>query len=647
MLKLKSVSIRNWGWIRQTELEFPTHGLVLVLGNNTVDTHGKLESVGSGKTLIGEALSRALVGVNGRFTNLGWFANERHGSKDLLVQVKAELNGEPLSVDLGYKCAELSRTGEGFRFQHGTRDVVQRSHVDLTKAELYRALRITPELAEWSVFVDGDKLAFQRLSEKSAVELLMTALEQPPWTCYQEHALKVAGTFKTEVSQARASHDEARRAVAESDSAIQEAQETVRRCTAEFEAAEAALAETVAADTQRLAQLSSTMRELEESKLSIKRQIRSLEDACAVEYAKLDAALNKCTAALAAASRERETALEAKVEARSKSRAARNELTKLETAPAECPTCLRPLDKISQTALDAARDHAQRADDAYRAAERAFDVLDQKCRDADEAKTKAREKLDRQNVKGKVKKLSADYDDAELELSRLDQRHQRLSLALSQQRGPDRRDLTAAEAVLAERQGAAERARSRVATSASVLAEAEAALKVVQYWAEAFGPTGIPNMILRRTLDPLNSVSRRLAAALTGGTVGVSYDTTRELASGKDRAELVIKVANQLGSKRPEGGSKGESGLVNLIVAETLAEVGRVSSRVGYVWYDEVVKSQDATVRGNIYSYLKQKANEKGILIFVVDHHKESVNWADHVLLVEKNAAGTTARWVT
>ena len=63
-LKLKRVSIRNWMKFRAIDIEFPEKGLVLVQGVNTA-SGGALLSVGSGKTGIGEAISRTLLGVPG------------------------------------------------------------------------------------------------------------------------------------------------------------------------------------------------------------------------------------------------------------------------------------------------------------------------------------------------------------------------------------------------------------------------------------------------------------------------------------------------------------------------------------------------------------------------------------------------------
>jgi hypothetical protein len=103
----------------------------------------------------------------------------------------------------------------------------------------------------------------------------------------------------------------------------------------------------------------------------------------------------------------------------------------------------------------------------------------------------------------------------------------------------------------------------------------------MDYWNVAFSPYGIPNMVLREALAPLNAEARRISTTMTGGTIEVVYSTTRELASGMEKAQLNIEVNNLLGSQDLAGSSKGECGLTNFIISETLCNVGQVVRRSG------------------------------------------------------------------
>src|SRR6267142_458332 len=109
-LRLKSIEIRNWMKVKTARIEFPEKGLVLVIGSNLA-ADGKLQSVGAGKTALGEALSRTLLGVAGRYTHLGYFLSD-DSKGDMYVRVDAELLREPFVVEMGFRCKELVGEGE-------------------------------------------------------------------------------------------------------------------------------------------------------------------------------------------------------------------------------------------------------------------------------------------------------------------------------------------------------------------------------------------------------------------------------------------------------------------------------------------------------------------------------------------------------
>ena len=170
--------------VREQEIEFPSQGLVFVSG---VDESTQFESIGSGKTSLGEALCIAVCGIRGRYATLGHYSTNEKGNT--LVRVEGNFQDKDLTIEMGYKYKEMSKTGEGLRFTLGD-TLISRSHVDLTRDELSQTLGITPEVALWSVYVDGDRLDFSSLSQTQAVELMMSALGQPSWSTYYDKAKK-------------------------------------------------------------------------------------------------------------------------------------------------------------------------------------------------------------------------------------------------------------------------------------------------------------------------------------------------------------------------------------------------------------------------------------------------------------------------
>jgi DNA repair exonuclease SbcCD ATPase subunit len=647
-LKIRRIRLRNWMTTKDSEIEFPEKGLVLVLGNNPA-SGGKMQSVGSGKTSVGEALARALAGVSGRFTNLGHYSSDDAGNKDMYVKVDTELHGKPFIVEMGYKCAELSKTGEGLRFTYADQPPVERGHINETRQEIISALNITPDLAAWTVYIDGDRLKFNRMSERDSVGLLMTALRQPSWEDISKRVAKMSSDAKMTVQQHKGMLDHHQREQVQTTDAIRQAKRDLESEAARLAEAEKQM-ESQASKTQeeinfRVAQIAKlTARQKE-----VKAKIKMLEDQYQVAHATAEKQKSSLQTKISDIQLGRGKFVEQRATAQTIKSTLERGLRDMESVPANCPTCNRPWNKAhgaeeikaqqakiasQETAVKSAVTSLSRLDEEVKEIRQQIDKVSA----ADTGKAQHQESVT----------LSYEYEENERQVTSINTDISRLSLRLQTlKQGPDRSRLASHEAILNERTTKAAQTKANLEKTSTELAEAEELVKVLSYWAEAFGPTGIPNLILSEAIKSLNQIAKRVSTLMTGGTIEVVYDTSRTLASGKSSSELVIHVNNKIGSKRLEGSSKGESGLTNLIIAETLAEVGSISSRVGFRFYDEVLSNQDSVVRQSILSYLKDTAQRLGILIFVVDHSADAANYADYVLVAEKTLDGTSYYWKT
>jgi DNA repair exonuclease SbcCD ATPase subunit len=645
-LKIKRIRLRNWMTTRQAEIEFPEKGLVLVLGNNLA-SEGAMDSVGSGKTGVGEALARALADVTGRYADLGRYSTDQVGNKDMYVQVDTLLHGKPFNVEMGYKCKELSRTGEGLRYTYGDQPAVERGHIRETRQEIISAMNITPELAEWTVYIDGDKLKFNRMSERDAVGLLMTALRQPSWEGINQRVVKLVNDARSTVQQHKAMLEHHQRESVQIVDAIDRAKKDLAAIQVQIAAAEKQMAAQAAQTQEELNFRATEIARLTARQKEVRKQIKALED----QYQVAHATAEKKKAALLTQISEiqlgRGKFVEQRAAAATRKQTHQQKLNEMKAVPVNCPTCKRPWNQAHGEAEIKAQELKITAQDScIREAVAELTKLD------DQVKA-IRQQIESISASDEGKKqheqsvtLSYEYEDNEKGIASTNADISRLSLRLQTlQQGPDRSRLESYAAILNERVLKASEIKTNLEETATELAEAEELFKVLSYWAEAFGPTGIPNLILSEAIKPLNEIARRVSKLMTGGTIEVVYDTSRKLASGRTSSELVVQVNNKIGSKRLEGSSKGESGLTNFIIAETLAEVGSISSRVGFRWYDEVLNSQDPKVRQSILSYLKDLAARLGILVFVVDHHAETANYADYVLIAEKTAEGTSYYW--
>lgn len=641
-LNLKSIYLRNWMKYSEAAVEFPESGIVVVTGAN-VASGGKLLSVGAGKTGLGEAVSRALFGVAGRFANLRQFSTDRKG--DTYIKMEAVLLGKPLVVEMGYKCAEMNPEAEALRFHYNDK-TVERGRIQETRTELSQLIGVSTQLAEWTVFIDGDKLKFDRMSEQSTVELLMAALNQPPWTDYHEKAKGTLHHFKQVKAESHARKNEAQRRVSAANDDVLTAETVLSTEKRNYQTR----LKQVEAERRReqalLAKLNESVSVSKQRRAAIVEEVKALVEADAEKAQQAEIRRNEIQDALHELQAQRDTLVQEQSNASSSYSTVNRHLTTLKSEPKECPTCGKPWDRAHSD------EEIQKQTSAVMACRLAWQAATKALNDHDAVIKNTRKQLSEaeaalKSVDNKEAVNALRDEDVELEKAMTNMLHDahQAELSLQKLEKTDDSDVKTAEGTLKERKRVVAEAERAVSEAVEAVTEAEASLKVIEYWTRAYSPVGIPNMILEEAIAPLNHEAKRVSSMMTGNTIEVAFAASRQLASGSQKAELVINVNNRLGSADLQGSSKGEAGLTNFIIAETLAEVGRVAKRVGYRWYDEVVPHQDPVVCGSIYSYLRQIALNYGILIFLVDHNPLAANYADYVLVAEKTEKGTALRW--
>ena len=629
---------------RRVDLKFPEKGLVVVVGKNLA-SKGAMQSIGAGKSALGESICHTLLGVSSHFDHVGDYSLDNQG--DTYVCLEADFLGKPLKVEMGYKCKELKSGGEALQYTYGDGSPRARPRIEQTRADLVSLLGVPQLLARWSVFVDGDDLKFNRLSQAESVELVMSALRQPPWSEYHERSKKVMGKFRQVLVKDHGAHDESMRRVNEATEDVNDAKDKVLEEQEACQQAQAKNDRIISGYTASIQQRKAALPALQERRAAIVRAVEASARAKAANYHKLEIQAN--------AIRERIRVLEAK----KKPLAAEHDELLQAYANADtayrnyensgkaknCPTCLRPMDSrpLNQEHLERLRQKAEAASQTVDARERNYSVLEESLKSQRTLLEANRQEVTALGVEEEMEALRSEDERLEQTLNQGQAEIHRMELALEQAKAAvNDQALNEAKATLRERERVLEQAQASVQRAAAEMAESEALLHVLEYWNTAFSPYGIPNMVLRDAIAPLNREAQRLSTLMTGGTIGITCNTQQELASGLEKAKLVVNVDNKLGSQDIRGNSKGEAGLTNFIIAETLSEVGQVSRRIGFLWLDEILPNQDPVICKSVYSYLRQKAAALGVLIFLVDHNPAAANYADHLLIIEKT--GDTER---
>lgn len=647
-LRIKRMEVRNWARFRNVSLELPESGLVTVIGVNHA-SEGAMDSNGSGKTALCEALCRTLFGIPGRFTHLKEYSTDEKG--DTYVRVEAEFLGKPLIVESGYRYKPMSSTGEALRFTYDG-EVVERGIIGQTRTALCALLGVQPLLAAWTVYIDGDNTKFNRIPQAERMALVISALRQPSWTVYHERAKKLTAKLKRQEAQEEALHGEATRRL----KAAQSGHATAKESYEEAVACSVGIADRRKRQKEAMelkkAPLQSAIEKILKRRKAITKELAEIERNRASEQHKLEIARNEASDALDALNEQLIQLQSEETAANNLYVQAKERKTSYAASAKECPTCgaVRgtPIDATRMANLsEAVSVHAQK----LTSAQAVVNDMRSKITSAKSVYTRACEALNQLSAGTEIRDLSRedrtleqDLADYQQDLADIDARIADVDKDASHERA-----VIAAKATFDEKQRVLLQAETELETVAQTLTEASMLVRASEYWLRAFSPAGIPNMVLRESVGPLNSESVRMSKLITGGTISVTYSTSRTLASDEDKPELNVTVDNSLGSRKLEGNSKGEAGTVNFVIGETLASIGQTQSRIGFRWFDEVLNPLDAKVRGSVLAYLKEMSQKHGVLVFVADHSSETSNYADHVLVVEKmktaNGVESTVRW--
>ena len=186
---------------------------------------------------------------------------------------------------------------------------------------------------------------------------------------------------------------------------------------------------------------------------------------------------------------------------------------------------------------------------------------------------------------------------------------------------------------------------AKIEEEANNQAELDFLTKIAKYWHSASGPSGLPNMILEEIVPCLNAQSQAIASDINGGSMIVRWSAVKQKATGEDTAKLSWDIIDSSGKELHSGTSKGESSRVRFMIASTIAQCASISDKCNFRWYDEVTSGQNAQMCHQVFSWMKRKAQEDKILIFLVDHHPEAAGYADYTLKVSSLDRQTVYSW--
>jgi DNA repair exonuclease SbcCD ATPase subunit len=403
--KLRKIHLKNWMTVREQEIEFPSQGLVFVSGT---DESSQFESIGSGKTSLGEALCITVCGIRGRYSSIGHYSTHEKGNT--LVRVEGTLGHKSLSIEMGYKFKELSKTGEGLRFSLDDKTIA-RSHVGLTRSELSQTLGISEDVAMWSVYVDGDKLDFSSLSQTQAVELMMSALGQPSWSAYHDKAKKTLNELKSDVAAKSSSKETLQELITTTQTAIVVASDNLEKEKIKFDTQKQALADQLKTSQTQLNLVKGEIAQRDAKRKEIKAQIKKIEEELAEQHKALEVEEMRLKNEKATISLEKKplSLLESKLN--SEHYKSDLDLKSLRLKPKECPTCKKPWDRgPSDSDIEKATEKVTQVLEKLKGVRDQIEEITAR-EEAKQDEIDEHQKKQRQlNVKDKVRSFSNDLD---------------------------------------------------------------------------------------------------------------------------------------------------------------------------------------------------------------------------------------------
>ena len=184
----------------------------------------------------------------------------------------------------------------------------------------------------------------------------------------------------------------------------------------------------------------------------------------------------------------------------------------------------------------------------------------------------------------------------------------------------------------------------RVATYEATIAEIDQKLaefageeKVLRFWEEGFGNTGIKSLLLDEIVPQLNARVAFYANALMDEEISIDFDTESTLKSGDLRDKFDIKIVmagNRIDYASCSSGEKRRIDVAILLALQSLVyERGAANSNL--IVLDEVFDSLDRVGIERVVALLSEEASEK--LIYVISHLSEFRDYFQRELIIAKS----------
>jgi DNA repair exonuclease SbcCD ATPase subunit len=145
--------------------------------------------------------------------------------------------------------------------------------------------------------------------------------------------------------------------------------------------------------------------------------------------------------------------------------------------------------------------------------------------------------------------------------------------------------------------------------------------EVLEFWKQAFSPSGIPSMLIDESIPFMNSTISEILDLFTNGRYIVSFDTLSTIKSGEYRDKISVNVLDT--QTRANSRIQLSGGQTRMIDIATILTLGELQSKIQMVkfnilLFDEIFDSLDEENINNVGKILSKI--KSGRTIFIISH---------------------------
>jgi len=166
-----------------------------------------------------------------------------------------------------------------------------------------------------------------------------------------------------------------------------------------------------------------------------------------------------------------------------------------------------------------------------------------------------------------------------------------------------------------------------------ILAKCQSDIDMLEFWKQAFSPSGIPSMLIDEAIPFMNSTISEILDLVTNGRYVVSFDTLSTIKSGEYRDKISVNVLDT--QTRANSRIQLSGGQTRLIDIATILTLGELQSKIQMVkfnilLFDEIFDSLDEENINNVGAILSKL--KVGQTIFIISHKHPDQLEADEVI---------------